>query len=180
MLGHIIKLTPEITEYADNVAALRQGQAFMKSRKNMNGLSGDFDKMLAIHRLGARCEAAAKLFLNPIKWNALSDKITGLADLGGVVDVKGRTKSWYELVVQKNDEDHFAFLLVTAEYHPNYNIVGWMWGREAKDQKFWREHVAGRAAYFVPHNNLSPPEELFRHVHHEAKMPLRQTFAGGS
>ena len=45
------------------------------------------------HRLGARCEVAGKLFLNPIKWHALAIKIRRLPDLGDFVDVAEGTNT---------------------------------------------------------------------------------------
>lgn len=155
-----IELTDEMIDYADNVACGRRWQAWKKSRKNHNGLTGTFDRMLAIDRLGARCELAGKRFLNPIRWNAISETIRRLPDLGDFVDVKGRAKGWHNLIVQKDDEDEFAFLLVSAERHPLYDITGWVWGKEAKRQEFWKEPVPGRPAYFIPAEKLYDPADL--------------------
>ena len=160
-----VTLTPDIIEYADNIAALRQGTAFFKNRVNANGLTGSFDQFLAINRLGARCEAAGKIYLNPIRWHAFAEQIKGLPDLGDFIDVKGRSRASYDLPVQKDDEDDFAFLLITAESHPVYAIHGWAWGREAKDDRFWDDPKGGRPAYFMDQELLRPPEELHALVH---------------
>jgi hypothetical protein len=161
----IIRLTPDIIEYADNIAALRQGTAFLKRRANANGLIGSFDQLLAIHRMGARCEAAGKLYMNPIRWHAFAGRIKGLPDLGDFIDVKGRSRASYDLPVQKDDEDDFAFLLITAESHPDYAIHGWAWGREAKNDQFWDDPKGGRPAYFMPQGALRDAEELRALVH---------------
>jgi hypothetical protein len=160
----VITLTPEIIEYADNIAALRQGTAFLKKRPNTNGLIGSFDKLLAIHRMGARCEAAGKLYFNPIRWHAFAERIKGLPDLGNFIDVKGRAREFHNLIVQKDDEDDFAFILVCAERHPDYTLCGWLWGFEAKRPEFWDDPAGGRPAFFVPPAVLREPEELLAEV----------------
>jgi hypothetical protein len=160
----IVTLDSVHVDYADNVAAVRQGSAFLRRRANKNGLVGEFDQLLWHHRLGARCEVAGKLFLNPIKWHALAKDIGHLPDLGDFVDVKGRSRSDYDLVVQRDDEDDFAFLLITADRHPDYWIWGWLWGREAKQEQFWSDPKGARPAYFVSKDLLHSPDELRRTV----------------
>ena len=162
----IIRLTPDIIEYADNVAALRQGSAFLKHRSPANGLAADFEVSLAHHRLGARCEAAGKIYLNPITWHALAERIKNLPDLGAFIDVKGRPRDTNDLIVQKDANDQFAYLFISAEHHPDYHIFGWAWGYEAKQQRFWRDPAGGRPAYFMPNEELPhSPDELRALIH---------------
>jgi hypothetical protein len=158
----VIRLIDRVTLYADAVAAMRHGSAYIKNRKNKNNLVGDFDDLLWLNRVGTRCEAAAKIYLNPIRWHAFEERITGLPDLGDFIDVKGRSRERYDLPVQKDDEDHFAYLLVTAERHPDYLIWGWCYGYEAKQDHFWDDPKGNRPAYFVPKTDpvLRSPEEL--------------------
>ena len=166
---YIVRPRPDIVEYADNVAAVRQGMAFLKGR-NSKGLIGSFDKFLAYNRMGACCEAAGKILLNPIRWHALAEKITHLPDLGGFIDVKGRARTHYDLPVQKDDEDEFAFLLITAEKPPDYVVHGWLWGWEAKSPQYWSDpERSGRAAYFVPQKFLRPTDELIALLHPKKK-----------
>lgn len=164
-----ITLTSEHIDYADNIGACRRGHAFVKNRKNHNGLIGSFDKLLHADRLGARCELAGKLFMNPIRWHALSDKISGLPDLGNFIDVKGVERPHHSLIVQKDDEEDFAFLLVDGSLHPDYLIVGWIWGREAKSDRFWKDPTGHRPAFFVARSSLRPATELLSIVHPAAQ-----------
>jgi len=173
-----VRLTPNMTDYADNVGALRRSRAFLNRFKNVNGLTGTFDHLLAIDRLGARCEAAGKVYLNPIHWNACTDRFKGAPDLGRFVDVKGIGRRGLRMPVQKDDPDDFAFLLISAERHPDCDILGWLWGREAKDQRFWDDPHGGRPAYFVPEEwpggKLREPEELRALIHDAAQEEMTQ------
>ena len=156
-----VTLTPTMIEYADNVAAVRQGTAFLKQRPNANGLIGSFDQLLAIHRQGARCEAAGKVYLNPIRWHALAEHIKGLPDLGDFIDVKGCSRDTDRLILQRDCEDDFAYLQIFNR-HPGYFIGKWCWGFEGKQEQFWDDPKGGRPAYFV--TPWRDPEELFAEV----------------
>ena len=161
-----IRPTPDVIEYADNVAAVRQGTAFLKQRLNANGLIGSFDQLLTVHRKGARCEAAGKLYLNPIRWHALAEKIKGLPDLGDFIDVKGCERETDRLILQRDGLDDFAYLQVFNR-HPDYLIGKWVWGFEGKQEQFWDDPKGGRPAYFV--TPWRDPEELVAEVRRRQK-----------
>jgi hypothetical protein len=158
-----VRITPpqNVIDYADNVAALRRSRAFLWRLKNADGLVGDFDTLLAMDRMGARCEAAGKLYLNPIHWHACTERFKGAPDLGDFIDVKGRYRDTDDLIIQKDDQDRFAYLFVSAEHHPDYLIFGWAWGHEAKQEQWWRDPRGRNPAYFMPVEDLPhPPDEL--------------------
>jgi hypothetical protein len=123
--------------------------AVAKWRPAWNGAPIDPDKALAIHRLGARGEAAAKLYLNPVKWNAFADELDGLPDFEDWIDVKTRSKTWYDLPVQKKCPPPWANVLITGESHPHYQIIGWVWARDAMKPEYLSDPAGGREAYFV-------------------------------
>jgi hypothetical protein len=145
----IVTLTAEMIEYADYVAALRKGTAFFKGWAHRNGLAGTFDELFALERMGTRCEVAGKVCLNPIRWNAFAERTKGLADLGDFIDVKGCARESDRLVVQRDAREDFAFLQVCAARHPDYIIGKWVWGREAKQERFWTALKPGRPAYVL-------------------------------
>lgn len=156
----LIKLEAEHVAFADQVAIRRQAAAIERQRPAHNGAPEATPAALAIHILGARCEAAAKLYLNPIHWNAFHASVKNLPDLGEFIDVKGIAKPSHRLIVQKDDAAEWAYLLVNAFEHPLYTMEGWCWGRDAQHPAFWRDPVGGRAAYFVARDRLRPPHEL--------------------
>ena len=156
-----ITLPTNVIDYADNVAALRRSRAFLWQLKNAYGLTGDFDTLLAMDRMGARCEAAGKLYLNPIHWHACTERFKGAPDLGDFTDVKGRCLDTDDLIVQADDQDHFAYLFISAEHHPDYLVFGWAWGHEAKRAELRNPKGRNNPAHFMPVEDLPhPPEEL--------------------
>ena len=46
---------------------------------------------------------------------------------------------------------------------PNVTLMGWMFGRDAQQQKYWNDRLRpGRPAYLVPHEDLKPMATLPR------------------
>lgn len=161
-----ITAPPNVIDYADNVAALRRSRGFLWGLKNVGGLIGDFDTLLAIDRMGARCEAAGKLYLNPIRWHACTERFKGAPDLGDFIDVKGRCRDTDDLIIHQDANDGFAYLFISAEHHPDYLIFGWAWGHEAKQERWLRGPKGRNPSYFMPVDDLPhPPDELLDLVH---------------
>jgi len=82
--------------------------------------------------LGARCERAACVFFPGEEWHKFTTgSVSKLPDLGEFIDVKGVPFDRYELLVPcpKLNPD-FAYVFISAEYHPYYWLAGWEWGSE--------------------------------------------------
>jgi len=154
-----ITLGPQQIACADEIARKRQGAAVLRQRPAHNGAPVDYERALSINVSGARCEMAGWKWLRPIKWHALAEDIGSLPDLGDFIDVKGISKSRHKLIVQKNDPPDWAYLLICSEQHPRYEIVGWLWGREAQQERYWGDPAGGRPAFFV-NGPLRDCEEL--------------------
>ncbi len=157
----IIRLEPIHIAYADKVAETRQFEVTRLGRKAMHGESTSTTESLARHTLGARCEAAAKLYLSPIKWNALAENLRDLPDLGDFIDVKGVTNPAHRMIVHPEANPRWAFLLVNAADHPLYFMAGWCWGCDAQRSRYWRDPTGNRPAYFIPQADLRPAGELY-------------------
>jgi len=71
----------------------------------------------------------------------------------GDVDVRMSTHDDACLIVHPNDPDDRDIYLVTG-FLGDYVIRGWMNSKDAKQQKWWRDPVGGRPAYFVPQGEL--------------------------
>lgn len=98
----------------------------------------------------------------------ISSKIHGgCPDLDDFIDVKGRPEHWHDLIVQPDDPDDWAYLLVRAHEHPKYHIVGWCWGREGKTVRITDPRGLGGGlpgpAHFVQETApfMKSPGELF-------------------
>lgn len=80
------------------------------------------------------------------------------------IQVRTRSKSHYELIIHPDDLDGAKFFLVVPTIDPfTFNIVGWFYGRDGKDNKYWQDPAGGRPAYFIPqwalHDSLTPKEK---------------------
>ena len=155
-----ITLTEEQIRIADFVGKKRQDDAVRRGRPAKNKAPEDYYEALRIHVIGARCELAGKLCLDPVKWNALLDDVRGVPDLSTFIDVKGRRLRHHSLIVQYDDPGEWAYLLVCSSNHPEYDIAGWLWGREAKQEKNRKDPVGGRGAYFADGASLRSVDEL--------------------
>jgi hypothetical protein len=83
----------------------------------------------------------------------------GSDDLPGGIDVKTRSKTCYDLIVQKGSDPRKKFVLVTIESQKTL-LHGWCYGEEAMQERFWADPARGRPAYFVGKEHLRPMETL--------------------
>ncbi len=156
-----VTLNGEHIDYCSVLARRRQESAERNNRRGGNSGPTTGKVALDYHILGVRGECAAYLWLKPIKWHTFYESdVSGRADLGDFIDVKTIKHSGMRLIIQPNSPDEWAYLLVNAGHHPEYAIEGWLWGREAKVERFFRDPVGGRGAFFVPAHELHPPATL--------------------
>ena len=155
--------------YADKVAWWRHDNCNRNNRRPANGapigaagLENDI--------LGTRTELAKKLYLNPVKWHAYKEYgIKDSPDLEDWIDVKGIRYERHSLIVPKDAEDDWAYPLVCAESHPVYQLMGWLYGWEAKQPQFLKAGQPGREkSYFIKPSDKSvqwrSPESLYEEV----------------
>tara|TARA_R110002126_G_scaffold232283_3_gene376747 strand:+ start:151 stop:603 length:453 start_codon:yes stop_codon:yes gene_type:complete len=74
------------------------------------------------------------------------------------VEVRSTPYKKGKLIVHKSDADNSKFYLVTG-IDGDYVIHGWIWGRDAKNEKYWGELQPGRPSYNVPQNMLNSLHE---------------------
>lgn len=161
-------ITPRITltlaqvASADTLARMRQNSAVSNRRRTGNGATSEPTQALNMHIMGARAEMAARIYLGPVEWNAYTDgSVHGLPDFQDWIDVRGRAKDYYELIVKPADRPDLAYVLISTEKHPTYWLRGWVWGSEAKNPRFWKDPGTGRPAFFVPAQELRPMHEMY-------------------
>ena len=78
---------------------------------------------------------------------------------GVEVELRWRSKPWYELIVREHDSDDSAFVLMRGG-PPEVEVVGWTFGFDAKRPQFLQQHGSHASAYFVPDSELRQMEEL--------------------
>lgn len=104
---------------------------------------------------GALGEMAVAKLLG-LYWNR--DGRLGGDDVGNL-QVRTRSSHAYDLIVHPKDEDEAPFILVTGT-GGDYKIRGWIYGKSAKKQKYWKDPAGGRPAYFVPQSDLYSMDSL--------------------
>jgi len=153
----------EERKYAMEEGHRRQSVNEAKGLRGRNKGAACGDKALEIHLLGAAGEMAVAALLG-LKHELYkeTDARRGSDDLPGI-DVKTRSKHSYDLIVQKNENPHKKFVLVTIENQKTF-VHGWCWGEEAMEERFWADPARGRPAYFVPKEFLRPMSTLKPHA----------------
>ncbi len=63
--------------------------------------------------------------------------------------VRTRSLPTNDLIIRPQDKDDDVFVLVVGKA-PNFTIVGWIFGFEAKQKQFWQVTEQGDPAWFVP------------------------------
>jgi hypothetical protein len=127
----------------------RQQMNEARGLRGRNGGAWKGSKALDIHLLGAAGEVAVASYLG-LKEHLFKETEAkrGSDDLPGI-DVKTRSKSSYDLIVQKREDPKKKFVLVTIENQQTL-LHGWCYGEEAMQEQYWADPARGRPAYFVP------------------------------
>ncbi len=153
-----VLLTPSEIAAADVIAETRQSENLVCKRPDRYGAPREYG--LALHQLGARCEAVvAKYFALPHVKGDLRDHDVGR------YQVRGRSHASYDLILHKTDPDGDPFILVIGpESRSSRGMIfvlhGWIYARDGKQAQWWSDPAGGRPAYFVPKTALRPIDEL--------------------
>lgn len=138
---------------ATSIGYQRWSESVRKGRKDRLGTKSWFDG-LAIHVYGVVGELAAARALGiypTIKMNQFSG---GAPDLDPDWEVRYRTKLDYDLIVRDRDDDDRRFILVRGQ-PPSVDVVGWIYGREAKKAEWVKNYRGLGSAFFVPADALN-------------------------
>lgn len=107
------------------------------------------------HFLGAASELAAAKALN--RYYNPGDRNNPFAaksDVGECIQVRSTFHADGHLIVHDRDRDDHFFVLVTVdERTAEFDVVGWIMGMDAKQERFLR--LRRRPEYWVPQSELS-------------------------
>ena len=148
-----VRLSPAEMMHAAMVGIMRQITNLRDGRQDAHGFNGTG---WSEHIEGAAGEMAVAKALGHY-WSGNHGRLR--ADDVGRLQVRTRSRSDYDLIVHDTDSDDRAFVLVRGKA-PEFEVVGWIWGRDAKNPSHWADPAGGRPAYFVPAAELRPLEEL--------------------
>lgn len=152
-----VTLSRDEGQIAQWVGRRRHENARAAGRANRHGLDSDPEAMLKADVAGAMAELAFAKGTGRY-WSPSLDG----ADAGGDVGEIGVRSSAREdacLILHPGDDPHRYYALVTGRA-PTLTVRGWLNGWEAQQDRFWREKVAGRPAFFVPQDKLHPADLL--------------------
>lgn len=157
-----VYMLPEHAERADKIAFLRQHYAEQKRRPGKNGAPAVGAEAYAMDQLGVRCEYAVHMLWPRMPWNWFLE-ILGPAEFeyGNLkIDVKGIKHPDHRLILQRDDDPEWLYVLVSGAQHPFYEVLGWNKGSALMKPEFWKDPTGRRPAYFVPQRELLAPALL--------------------
>lgn len=155
-IPHIIKLTAAQLIIAANVGAMRRASNCIKNIQPKHGCSNG-EGSWEIDIVACQAEMAVASYLN-LFWDGAVNNFAA-RDVGGIVDVRSRSKRHYQLILHRDDPDNVPFVLVWGN-PPNFELSGWLLARDGKKEEYWADPAGGRPAFFVPKEVLQPMTEL--------------------
>jgi hypothetical protein len=148
-----IELTRDEMMMAANGGVLRQIDALLKRRQDQFRPPDPWKN----HIYGALGEMALAKARDHYWFPAYDHPSKVEADVGKNWQVRSHDRPNGELIVRERDRDDQAFVLAVLDDLPTVKLIGWIWGRDAKQDRFARPADAGKPpAWFVPQAALSP------------------------
>ena len=71
----------------------------------------------------------------------------------GEYEIRTTPRNFGDLILHPGDDDDAKYVLVTG-HNGIYEVRGWIFGKEGKNQEWWRDPLGNRPAYFVPQREL--------------------------
>ena len=165
---HTMPLAWQLTEDEKQAvraeARRRQETNAKKKLKGRNNGPETGDEALRVHLVGAAGEMAIASFLG-LKEKVFGDTeaVRHSCDLPPDIDVKTRSRHYYDLLCQFDELPSKTLVLVTIE-NKTILLHGWIKATEAMREKFKREYVKGRPCYCMPKHELRPIQSLQQYV----------------
>ena len=143
-------------------AIRRQSFNEEKGLKGRNGGPKQGEKALFAHKLGAAGELAVAdiLGLREFLYQETEAK-RGSFDLPPNIDVKTRSRHYYDLICQLDESPNKTLVLVTIE-HKKTLVHGWIKSGDAMKDQWKKDPAKGRPAYFVPKEALQSMHDLVK------------------
>lgn len=154
MMAVEITLTPWEFKFCAEVASARMATSNDAGWNHASTYRRDHLQRMTEEIVGACGEMAAAKALN-VFWSPSVNTFHRSSDLPGGIEVRSTTEIANSLIVRDNDRDDWAYILVVGN-PPIMTVVGWLFGYEAKSEKFLRNPHNNRPAWFVPQPELTP------------------------
>jgi len=134
--------------------SLRQIESMSRGLPDKHGFDGPGWN---VHIEGAAGEIAAAKALG-VFWGGSVNTFKSEGDIGNL-EIRTTSTKNNRLIVRNGDNDNAIFVLVVGRA-PTYEVVGWMRGKDAKQEKYVSAPGGRPPAYFVPRSDLNPIESL--------------------
>lgn len=132
---------------------MRRASARARGRKNYYGAQSADSELLDL--IGAVGEAVVAKHQN--RFWAGAGVFRG-GDVGRY-QVRSTTYDSGHLVLNKNDDDNTPYILVCVNSGVG-KIRGWIYARDGKKEKYWRDMSGRGPAFYVPQSDLLPISQL--------------------
>lgn len=161
-----IRLTFGQMAIASNVAVMRRARNALVGLTDKYATKGNLNRepqsdaqtlSWETDIVGCQAELAVASYLN-LFWCGTLNEFSA-KDVGGIVEVRSVRNEKRRLILHPDDGDDDPFVLVCAN-PPNFVLMGWIVAKQGKRQEFWQDPVGGRAAFFVPQDQLSAVHSL--------------------
>lgn len=153
---HRVHLSPEIAELARGQGLARRADSAKRGYQDRNWDGWTTESQYQESDVQARgAEWAAHVFLRMPIGATIGD--FKKPDLGQLIQIRSSVDLRNNLIVRESDAREHYFVLVLGKI-PDFEIVGFMSGAEAKQPKYWRKDWTPRPAYLVPQNQLKDIE----------------------
>jgi hypothetical protein len=147
-------------EAINKEAIRRQSQNQANGLAGRNGGPDSGDRALQMHILGAAGELAVANYLGLQEYlYAEKTPRRGSSDLPPNIDIKTRSKHYYDLICQLDESLYKILVLVTIENKTTL-IHGWITSKDAMNEKWIKDPAGGRKAFFVPKSELLSIDSL--------------------
>lgn len=157
-----VQLTTDEAAQAVRAGRSYQARARKDGAKDKHGLRGGDRGITRLGMLGER--AVAKAF--DIPWKGTPGDCKAF-DVGGFIEVRTSKMDYPSLLIRKNDKNRCPYVSVSARAELWFKLQGWMWGVEAKKERWWKDPTPGKnrpPAYFVPFRDLRPVSSLWMYI----------------
>lgn len=161
MSPHIVwQLSPSEKALAIAEGERRQRVNVSQGKLGRNNGPATGEDALRLHILGAGGEMAVASFLNLKEYVFQETEANrGSSDLPFNIDVKTRSRHYYDLICLLDESEEKTLVLVTVQ-DQEIRLHGWLRAHQAKQKQWRKERVPGRPCYFVPKEYLCSMEEL--------------------
>ena len=137
----------------------RDSSARRQGRKDQHGAPTDQDRGYRLHLVGVAGELGFARFQHLDDWTPTVDTFRSMPDVGAF-EVRCRSRHSYDLLIRSGDRSSSRYILATCEDLREVWVWGWVWGEEAKQDRFLASHGGREPAYFIPKAHLEPLDLL--------------------